>query len=153
MKNKNQEEKLCSFYASDYHFEMISLPYIEKEISNKNQIIILTENDLKDTVQKVLSRTNLKEEEKQKIFEIGWEKSDREKINKIKENSQNAQKTTIFIKGDTQYIEEMEEKLKEINKNNVKTIHCYPIEKSNKNMSSIIKQYDGVLNTIGKINI
>ena len=24
------KEKTCAFYASDYHFEMISLPFIEK---------------------------------------------------------------------------------------------------------------------------
>ena len=25
----NTKEKLCAFFASDYHFEMISLPYIK----------------------------------------------------------------------------------------------------------------------------
>ena len=25
------KEKTCAFFASDYHFEMISLPYIEKK--------------------------------------------------------------------------------------------------------------------------
>ena len=29
-KSKITKEKTCAFYASDYHFEMISLPYIEK---------------------------------------------------------------------------------------------------------------------------
>ena len=28
-KISNTKEKTCAFYASDYHFEMISLPYID----------------------------------------------------------------------------------------------------------------------------
>ena len=46
--NKNQEtkEKICTFFASDYHFEMISLPYIDKNLEEDKEIIILTENNL-----------------------------------------------------------------------------------------------------------
>ena len=42
--NKEQEtkEKICAFYASDYHFEMISLPYINKQIEENKQVIVLT---------------------------------------------------------------------------------------------------------------
>ena len=40
--SKNTKEKICAFYASDYHFEMISLPYINKRIENKDEIVILT---------------------------------------------------------------------------------------------------------------
>ena len=47
--NKTQEtkEKICAFYASDYHFEMISLPYINKQIEEDKQVIILTENNFR----------------------------------------------------------------------------------------------------------
>lgn len=31
MKTTN-DEKVCSFFASDYHFEMITLPYIKESI-------------------------------------------------------------------------------------------------------------------------
>ena len=40
-----KQERVCSFYVSDYHFEIITLPYIEKEIKENNDVIILTEND------------------------------------------------------------------------------------------------------------
>ena len=42
MKNLTKE-KICAFYASDYHFEMISLPYISKSMDENKEIIILTE--------------------------------------------------------------------------------------------------------------
>ncbi len=45
---KESKEKICSFYASDYHFEMIILPYIEKNLEKNKKIIILTENNLEE---------------------------------------------------------------------------------------------------------
>ncbi len=34
-KNQSTKEKSCVFYVSDYHFEMISLPYIVKSWKRK----------------------------------------------------------------------------------------------------------------------
>ena len=34
-KNQKTKEKTCAFYASDYHFEMISLPFIENILTKK----------------------------------------------------------------------------------------------------------------------
>ena len=48
------KEKTCAFFASDYHFEMISLPYIEKELEKNKKIIILTENDLENTIKNLI---------------------------------------------------------------------------------------------------
>ncbi len=61
-------KKVCAFYASDYHFEMISLPYINQKIENEDEIIILTENDLEKTIEKLIERINLEEEKKKKIL-------------------------------------------------------------------------------------
>ena len=41
-KNQKTKEKTCAFYASDYHFEMITLPYIENEIKQNHNVVILT---------------------------------------------------------------------------------------------------------------
>ena len=39
MKKNKRKEKICLFFASDYHFEMISLPYINENLKkNKNEI-------------------------------------------------------------------------------------------------------------------
>ena len=47
MKENKREEKICLFFASDYHFEMISLPYINKKLDESKEVIVLTENNLK----------------------------------------------------------------------------------------------------------
>ena len=69
MKNITKE-KSCAFYASDYHFEMISLPYISKSMDENKEVVILTENNLKDTVNTLISKTNLKEERQNKILSL-----------------------------------------------------------------------------------
>ena len=49
-KNQKTKEKTCAFFASDYHFEMISLPYINKKLDESKEVIVLTENNLKETI-------------------------------------------------------------------------------------------------------
>ena len=66
-KNQKTKEKTCAFYASDYHFEMISLPFIERNLESNKEIIILTENDLEDTVKVLISKINLREEKKKNL--------------------------------------------------------------------------------------
>ncbi len=147
---ENKREKLCSFYASDYHFEMISIPFIQKEIKAKNKIVILTENNLEETIKTVLNRTNLNENDKNKIIQIGWNKNTQEKIENLKEEK--SQEQTIFIKGSKNYINLMENQIKNIN-SNTKTVHCYQVQEVADEMSEIVKEYDGILNTIGKIDM
>ena len=101
--NKNSKEKVCTFYVSDYHFEMISLPYIDKNLSKKD-IIILTENNLEKTIETLISRMNFKEDKKRKIFQIDWKNNDMEKFKKIKEDADNNKEMIIFIKGKENYI-------------------------------------------------
>ena len=42
-----KQERICSFYVSDYHFEMITLPYIENEIKIKKQNISVNKKSFK----------------------------------------------------------------------------------------------------------
>ena len=65
-----KEEKICSFFASDYHFEMISLPYIQKSLEDEKEVIIFTENDLSGTINKLISRMNLDKKMEDKIFDV-----------------------------------------------------------------------------------
>ena len=86
MKNLTKE-KICAFYASDYHFEMISLPYISKSMDENKEIIILTENDLEDTVNTLISRMNLKDAKKNKILGLDWKDNDLKKFKEISKSS------------------------------------------------------------------
>ena len=44
IKENKREEKLCLFFASDYHFEMISLPYINESLKENKNVIIVDAN-------------------------------------------------------------------------------------------------------------
>ena len=73
-KNQETNDKICAFYTSDYHFEMISLPYINNKIKENNDVIILTENNLEHTIKKLVANINLDQEKKDKILKINWKK-------------------------------------------------------------------------------
>ena len=135
---QNKEiEKNCCFYVSDFHLEMILVPYINKKI--EKEISILTQNNLKESIEILISKMNLKEENKQKILSLGWDKEE-----KIKENS------NIIIIGSKKYIEEKNEEIKNLNAESV--LDCYNFEEEQNNINEIIKKYNCSLNTLGNNN-
>lgn len=155
--NKNQEtkEKLCVFYASDYHFEMMSLPYINQKIKENNEIVILTENNLEDTINILLSRMNLGEQRKEKILEIDWKNNDLNKFKKIKENVKDKKGIIIFIKGKENYINNVNKNIEKWieNTERVKIIDCYDMEEIGDNIEEIMGRYNKILNTSGEKQI
>lgn len=152
--NKKQEtkEKICAFYASDYHFEMISLPYINKQLEKDNQVIILTENNLEETINTVISKINLKEEKKVKILNINWKNDDLNKIKKIKELVENEKETIIFIKGKENYIKNINNNIERyIEKSKkIKLVDCYDLEEISDRFDDIMNGYNTVLSTAGE---
>ena len=131
------KEKTCCFYVSEFHLEMILVPYIN-EIIEEN-ITILTEKKLKETLEILISKMNLKEDNKEKILKLGWDGE-----NQIKENS------NIIIIGSKEYIKKKNEEIK--NKNAVSVLDCYSFEEEKNDMENIIKEYKNTLNTLGKNN-
>ncbi len=96
--SQKTKEKMCAFYASDYHFEMISLPYIDKNIDKNNKIIVFTENNLEKTMETLLFNLNLREEKKDRIFNIDWKNNDLDKFRKIKESIKSRAKHNSIYK-------------------------------------------------------
>ena len=39
-------KNICNFYVSEYHLEIMLLPYISKKIDNEENITIITDIDL-----------------------------------------------------------------------------------------------------------
>ena len=115
--------KKCCLYASDFHLEMILLPYIKERI-NKLSPIIITQNDLSDTIKVLLDRVNINKEEKQKILNLNWKESTREDVNNIKNLIENNEDIDIIVNGDYSYIEEINIKLEPID-NNIHIINCF----------------------------
>ena len=150
VKENNSVEKLCLFFASDYHFEMISLPYINNNLKENKNVIIVTENDLNDTVDKLLSSITLSEEEKQMLSKIDWKSDNFNKFKEIKSANEDDKETIIFVKGRENYINNINENIDNwIHVNNIKVIDCYDINEVHEDVADIAKKYGRVLSTSG----
>ena len=152
---KETKEKTCVFFASDYHFEMITLPFIEENLRNNKKIIVLTENDLEDTIKNLISKVNLKKEKKEKIFKIDWKNNDLKKFKEIKKEVENKEDLIIFIKGKENYIKNVNENIEKwTNKiNTVKIIDCYDVEEIREHFADVVNNYENVLSTTGERKI
>ena len=139
---ENKVEKLCCFYVSDFHLEMILLPYINKKIDEK--IVIKTEKDLKDTVESLVSKMNLDIEKKEKILSLGWDGQNNKEI----EDTSN-----IIIIGNQKYINNINSEIKERNIKDITIIDCYNFEDTKDEMDNIISNYRMNLNTTGLENM
>ena len=76
----------------------------------------------------------------------------------LKNNLQKKKQNVVIIGGNEDYINENNSMIFELlnnveNINNIKVINCYNIEEIKSDMSEIVKQYDGILNTSGEIGI
>ncbi len=153
--NKDTKEKICAFYASDYHFEMMSLPYIDEKMKNKDEVIILTENNLEETMKTFLSKVNFKEEKKEKILKLDWKNNDFEKFKTIKEKIKEEKDLIIFIKGKEDYIQKVNQDIEKwiVEENHIKLINCYPLEEVGEKLERIMSQYKKVLRTTGEKEI
>ena len=147
------KEKVCAFYVSDYHFEMITLPCIYKNLEEKKDVIILTENNLEKTIKILLSKMNFSENKKTKIMDLNWENDDLIKFRRIKYNLENNIDTTILIKGNENYIKNANTNLEKWKKEgkNFKIIDCYNIEEVADKIDELMKKYNKILKTSGEI--
>ena len=136
-------EKVCLFCASEYHLEMILLPYIKEHIDT-NKFIVFTENDLTGSLNFVLSRTNLNEETKRKIKKINWENNNKEQFNKLEEYINNDDSIKVIINGNSNYIKKINNELED---KKVDCIDCFHIEDTEVNINKISDNYKYVLNT------
>ena len=151
-KNQKTKEKTCAFYASDYHFEMISLPYINKKLDESKEVIVLTENNLKETIKTLVTKINLNEDKKVDILKIDWENNDLNKFKKINEDIKSKKDMVIFVKGKENYIKNINENIEKWTEKskNVEIIDCYDMEEISQDMDNIMDQYKFTLKTTGK---
>lgn len=155
---KNKSRKSYMIYASDYHFEMIGLLNIRKDLKENKTAIILTQNNLEKTVKTVLSRITMNEEEKEKIQKINWTEETETKYKEIKNSIEQNQKISIYIKGEEKFIEEQNRKINKLiesenNFDNISIVDCYDFSEISERGNEIIKKYDEVLVTGNKISI
>ena len=130
-------KKICNFYVSEYHLEIMLLPYISKEIDNEKNIYIITEKDLIESLNVVIDRINLDVRKKQKIKNLNLNNADTENI---QGNS------IVILVGSQGFINK---KIFEIKEKNIEMIACYDYNETKNNMCEIVSKYDVMLNTLG----
>lgn len=138
-------ENTCAFYASDYHLEMIMLPYINDNLKADKNIYIFTQNNLEETIKTLVEKVNLKNETKQNILNLNWKNEDENKYNQlITENK----KTIIFIKGTQEYIEKTNKNLNQIKElKDIEIVDCYDLNDVENDSKKIIKEHKKILVT------
>lgn len=145
----DSKENSCAFYASDYHLEMIMLPYINKNLKNNKSVYVFTENDLEDTISTLVAKVNLEKNTKEEVLNINWKKDDESKYNKLINDKK---ESVIFVKGNKEYINKVNNNLKQFNDyKNIEVIDCYNLEQIDNKSLEISQKYSSVLNTEGKI--
>lgn len=163
-KLKNSTEKLCGFYVSDWHLVTMLLPYINKELNEKANIITILENNIQNNIETLISKLNLQNEKK--ILQINWKNSQGLKYleieNKLKKfvNKNNCT-NIIFVNGSKKYIDAVNQNVdKWICKNvdkienvNFKIVNCYEVTEFNSSIKEILNMHDKILNTAGEKKI
>ena len=142
-----ENKKYCCFYASDFHLEMILLPYIKKNI-NKDKFMIFTEENLTESMKILLSRTNLDQNETKNMLDLNWDGKENNCFSEYDLNN-----STIIINGSSNYISEMNEKIRKINPKKINIIDCYNINDNTLEPETIQRNYDDILNSRREKNV
>lgn len=151
-------KKICNFYVSDWHLAVMLLPYINKEINEGVKITTIFEKDMKENIETLIGKLNLKN--KDRILQINWSNENNDNIEDyIQENVDEKKENLFIINGNKEYIENTNEKLfkcikeKGLKNNLVKIVDCYEVSKNEEKMYNIIKMHDSILNTSGEYKI
>ena len=135
--NEKKIKRMCSFYVSDFHLEMIILPYIAEKINENKNIKIVTESSLEQSMKVLLSKINLKN--KEDILKIGWENNC---LDNIDDN------TVVIINGTEKFIKEENDSIKQ---DNIEIVNCFRFEEVKDKMEDIVNKHEKVINSLKNI--
>jgi hypothetical protein len=134
--NDKNIRKKCSFYVSDFHLEMIILPYITEKMEENKDIKIITQSNLEESMKTLLSKTNIKN--KNDILKIDWDNSS---IDEINDNA------VIIINGTEEFIKQKNEEIRDSNKK-VEIVNCFKFEEIKDRIKEIADEYEEVINNL-----
>lgn len=145
MKLKKYIQKLCCFYASDWHLTVMLLPYISKKINEDSSIYMKCENDIKQKLEILLNKLSVKNEKG--IMSMSWN-------NTVNEDETDSKEKIYIISGSEEFIENKNQEIEEYYQNkdeNIKIINCYEVNE-NCRLKDIIEEngYTKILNTKGE---
>ena len=139
---KNQ--KICTFFVSEYHLLTIILPYINKTINEENDVELILEKNFIRSLKRYLKIVDIYSSQEEKILNLNWKKESKEVYEKDLSNSE------VFVIGSQKFIKKVNSKLNV--KNTRKIIDCYYIENLDK-IDEIPNNYEYVLKTNGIFDI
>ncbi len=139
---KNQ--KICTFFVSEYHLLTIILPYINKTINEEKDVVVILERDITKSVKKYLKIVEQYDFNAEKLLSLDWKKESKEIYQRDLSNSE------VFIIGSQKFIKKINSKLNV--KVTSKIIDCYYINKL-ENINKIPENYEYVLKTYGICDI
>ena len=157
---KQNIKKLCNFYVSDLHLSVMLLPYLSKQLNEDVEITTIFEKLKKENIETILDKLNVKN--KEEILNIKWFNNSEDTDDKIEkmlnENDSKKHEHIIIVGGSQKFIENNNKIIsKMLDDNNItkelKIINCFDLEDVGGNMKTIIKNYDGILNTAGETAI
>ena len=152
--------KFCSFYVSDWHLVTMLLPYLNEEINKENKIVTLLETNIKEKVETLVKKLNLKNSKQ--ILDINWNIVKTKKYTELKNILNNESKEnkniTIIVNGTKKFIDNIGKNIdrwikQNRNIRNIKIINCYEITEFNYNITEILDEHNKILNTSGEKEI
>lgn len=154
--NKNKVTKVCSFYVNEWHLTTMLLPHINKTINENKKVLTILESGIKNNIEELLSKMNLRPETQNKVLEINWNSMPVCKFSKIKNELESklkeVQAINIIVNGNEEYIEIANKNIEKVTKNilgkEITVLNCYEVAKY-KEINSILDKHDYVLNTSG----
>lgn len=136
-------EKICSFYVSDFHLITILLPYINEKITEEKEIITILQNDVSKSIRRYLKNVKNVNVEKEKILDIGWKE-----MKKMK--SMNLDGKILIVSGEEEFVRNVNKNIIE-NVSETEILNCYKISNT-EDITRIAENYTIFLNTSGITN-
>jgi len=165
MKENSSIQKVCSFYVSNMHFATMILPFANKKMVEKTNLITFFENSFTTNIELVLSRLTISEERKKELLDINWKDTNVTKylnIEKIlKTELDKNGDNIVIINGREEYINianncierYLGRNRKKIETKKVKIMNFYEVGTFNENIKEILDKHEFVFNTAGEHKI
>lgn len=139
-----ENEKICSFYVSDFHLITILLPYINQKILEEKEIVTIFQNDVSKSIKRYLKNIKNLNIEKERILDIGWKE-----VKKVKKLD--LEEKIIIVSGEEDFVRSVNEEIIDA-KENFELLNCYKITNTD-DISKISSEYTIFLNTSGKTDL
>ena len=138
-------QKVCSFYISEFHLLTVVLPYINEKIIEQKEIAVILQKDINTNVKTYLKNVRNLNLNSEKLIEINWKKSNKENINNSLKGKD------IIVIGNKEYIDEVNNRLEDIDEI-CEILNCYKVNEIER-IDKILSEHDKILSTKGKKDV